>query len=79
MQASSVRDLAHDLVPRGNETFSGVDLDQKGSTKNLTVNRRYLDPNRVTYEVCYFWHFFVQASYISSLSLVPYELQGLRV
>ena len=20
--------------------------------KNLTVNRRYLDPNRVTYEVC---------------------------
>ncbi|KAH9976377.1 Metallo-dependent phosphatase-like protein [Lactifluus volemus] len=30
--------------------FLSVDLDQKGSTKNLTVNRRYLDPNRVTYE-----------------------------
>ncbi|KAI0253692.1 Metallo-dependent phosphatase-like protein [Lactifluus subvellereus] len=28
----------------------GADLDHKGSTKNLTVNRRYLDPNRVTYE-----------------------------
>ncbi|KAH8981512.1 Metallo-dependent phosphatase-like protein, partial [Lactarius hatsudake] len=28
----------------------GVDLDHRGSTRNLTVNRRYLDPNRVTYE-----------------------------
>ena len=27
-------------------------LDHPGSTKNLTINRRYLDPNRVTYEVC---------------------------
>ncbi|KAI1791129.1 Metallo-dependent phosphatase-like protein [Ganoderma leucocontextum] len=25
-------------------------LDQKGSTNNITFNRRYLDPNRVTYE-----------------------------
>ncbi|RDX45298.1 hypothetical protein OH76DRAFT_1358128 [Lentinus brumalis] len=25
-------------------------FDQKGSTKNLTFSRRYLDPNRVTYE-----------------------------
>jgi hypothetical protein len=32
----------------------GVDLDEPGCTKNLTVNRRYLDPNRVTYEVCFF-------------------------
>jgi hypothetical protein len=31
--------------------LSGVDLDHKGSTQNLTMNRRYLDPNRVTYEV----------------------------
>ncbi|KAH9042283.1 5'-nucleotidase, partial [Lactarius hengduanensis] len=30
--------------------FSGVDLDHRGSKRNLTVNRRYLDPNRVTYE-----------------------------
>ncbi|KAH9981544.1 Metallo-dependent phosphatase-like protein [Russula compacta] len=30
--------------------FLSVDLDPRGSTKNLTVNRRYLDPNRVTYE-----------------------------
>ncbi|KAH9959081.1 Metallo-dependent phosphatase-like protein [Russula dissimulans] len=28
----------------------GVDLDKRGSTENLTVNRRYLDPNRMTYE-----------------------------
>ncbi|KAH8985623.1 5'-nucleotidase [Lactarius hatsudake] len=28
----------------------GVDLDHRGSKRNLTVNRRYLDPNRVTYE-----------------------------
>ncbi|KAH9174377.1 Metallo-dependent phosphatase-like protein [Lactarius sanguifluus] len=28
----------------------GVDLDDRGSNRNLTVNRRYLDPNRVTYE-----------------------------
>ncbi|KAH9042965.1 Metallo-dependent phosphatase-like protein [Lactarius deliciosus] len=30
--------------------FLSVDLDHRGSTRNLTVNRRYLDPNRVTYE-----------------------------
>jgi len=30
--------------------FMSVDLDHRGSTKNLTINRRYLDPNRVTYE-----------------------------
>ncbi|KAH9023270.1 Metallo-dependent phosphatase-like protein [Lactarius hengduanensis] len=30
--------------------FSGVDLDHRDSKRNLTVNRRYLDPNRVTYE-----------------------------
>ena len=30
----------------------GMDLDPRGSTKDLIVNRRYLDPNRVTYEVC---------------------------
>ena len=28
-----------------------MDLDHRGSDKNLTLNRRYLDPNRVTYEV----------------------------
>ena len=28
-----------------------MDLDKKGSTGNLTFSRRYLDPNRVTYEV----------------------------
>lgn len=26
-------------------------LDRKGSTKNVTFSRRYLDPNRVTYQV----------------------------
>jgi hypothetical protein len=26
-------------------------LDKKGSTENITFTRRYLDPNRVTYEV----------------------------
>jgi 2',3'-cyclic-nucleotide 2'-phosphodiesterase (5'-nucleotidase family) len=30
--------------------FLSVDFDRKGSTQNLTMNRRYLDPNRVTYE-----------------------------
>jgi hypothetical protein len=30
--------------------FMSVNLDHQGSTKNLTINRRYLDPNRVTYE-----------------------------
>ncbi|KAI0264244.1 Metallo-dependent phosphatase-like protein [Gloeopeniophorella convolvens] len=30
--------------------FLSVDLDHRGSNKNLTINRRYLDPNRVTYE-----------------------------
>lgn len=29
-----------------------MELDKKGSTGNLTFSRRYLDPNRVTYE----WH-----------------------
>jgi hypothetical protein len=29
-----------------------MNLDHRGSKKNLTINRRYLDPNRVTYEVC---------------------------
>jgi hypothetical protein len=32
-------------------SLPGVDLDHRGSTQNLTMNRRYLDPNRVTYEV----------------------------
>jgi hypothetical protein len=33
-----------------------MDLDHRGSTQNLTINRRYLDPNRITYEVRkYFW------------------------
>ncbi len=31
--------------------LTGANLDQKGSTKNITFSRRYLDPNRVTYEV----------------------------
>ncbi|KAH8994624.1 Metallo-dependent phosphatase-like protein [Lactarius akahatsu] len=30
--------------------FLSVDLDHRGSKRNLTVNRRYLDPHRVTYE-----------------------------
>ncbi|KAI9445631.1 Metallo-dependent phosphatase-like protein [Lactarius psammicola] len=30
--------------------FLSVNLDRRGSTGNLTMNRRYLDPNRVTYE-----------------------------
>ncbi|KAH9012112.1 Metallo-dependent phosphatase-like protein [Lactarius hengduanensis] len=30
--------------------FLSVDLDHRDSKRNLTVNRRYLDPNRVTYE-----------------------------
>ncbi|THH29550.1 hypothetical protein EUX98_g4639 [Antrodiella citrinella] len=30
--------------------FLSAKLDQKGSKKNLTFSRRYLDPNRVTYE-----------------------------
>ncbi|PIL33613.1 hypothetical protein GSI_04236 [Ganoderma sinense ZZ0214-1] len=30
--------------------FLSAKLDQKGSTNNITFNRRYLDPNRVTYE-----------------------------
>ncbi|KAH8983104.1 hypothetical protein EDB92DRAFT_1819611 [Lactarius akahatsu] len=41
------------LLPRSGwymETL-GEDLDHRGSKRNLTVNRRYLDPNRVTYEV----------------------------
>ena len=29
----------------------GVDLDTSGYQSNLTFSRRYLDPNRVTYEV----------------------------
>lgn len=32
--------------------WMSVDLDHKGSNKNLTFSRRYLDPNRVSYE----WH-----------------------
>ena len=32
----------------------GANLDQ-GSNKNLTVTRRYLDPNRVSYEVIFFF------------------------
>lgn len=31
-----------------------ANLDHKGSKKNITFSRRYLDPNRVTYEVCLF-------------------------
>ena len=31
----------------------GANLDQ-GSNKNITFTRRYLDPNRVTYEVTFF-------------------------
>jgi hypothetical protein len=31
----------------------GAKLDQKGSTGNITFSRRYLDPNRVTYEASY--------------------------
>ncbi|TFK84753.1 hypothetical protein K466DRAFT_601739 [Polyporus arcularius HHB13444] len=30
--------------------WMSANLDKKGSTKNLTFSRRYLDPNRVTYE-----------------------------
>ncbi|TBU27897.1 Metallo-dependent phosphatase-like protein [Dichomitus squalens] len=30
--------------------WMSVDLDHKGSNKNLTFTRRYLDPNRVSYE-----------------------------
>jgi hypothetical protein len=41
--------------------FPGVDLDHRGSKQNLTMNRRYLDPNRVTYEI---WN-------ISALALFP--------
>ncbi|KAJ3528444.1 hypothetical protein NM688_g8000 [Phlebia brevispora] len=32
--------------------WMSVDLDEKDSTKNLTFSRRYLDPNRVSFE----WH-----------------------
>lgn len=31
-------------------------LDKKGSTKDIAFTRRYLDPNRVTYEVCLLSH-----------------------
>ena len=31
--------------------YIGVNLDQENNDKNLTFTRRYLDPNRVTYEV----------------------------
>ena len=34
--------------------LAGVNLDHKGSDKNLTFTRRYLDPNRVTYEVSFY-------------------------
>ncbi|KAM5534183.1 hypothetical protein V8D89_008982 [Ganoderma adspersum] len=30
--------------------WMSANLDEKSSTKNITFNRRYLDPNRVTYE-----------------------------
>lgn len=49
--------LAQVLAPRSSDRFSGVDLDHNGSTKNLTVNQRYLDPNRVTYEVFHSYYF----------------------
>lgn len=32
----------------------GVDLDEANDKQNLTFSRRYLDPNRVTYEVSLF-------------------------
>lgn len=32
--------------------WMSADLDHKNSKKNITFSRRYLDPNRVTYEVC---------------------------
>ena len=32
----------------------GVNLDQGSSNKNLMFTRRYLDPNRVSYEVTFF-------------------------
>lgn len=39
---------------QADSVYPGADLDfKKGSKKNITFNRRYLDPNRVTYEVRY--------------------------
>jgi hypothetical protein len=45
--------LSKPLVPftRALLTNPGAKLDEKGSTGNIQFNRRYLDPNRVTYEV----------------------------
>ena len=34
--------------------YIGANLDQGGSDRNLTFTRRYLDPNRITYEVSFF-------------------------
>ncbi len=34
---------------------AGVNLDASYSNKNLLFSRRYLDPNRVTYEVQTLW------------------------
>ena len=34
--------------------YIGANLDQGSSNKNLTFTRRYLDPNRVTYEASFF-------------------------
>ena len=38
-------------ICRDTDYLPGMDFDRKGSDKNLTFTRRYLDPNRVTYEV----------------------------
>ncbi len=43
-----MREAVSDLL---NLMFPGAKLDHKGSKKNITFSRRYLDPNRVTYEV----------------------------
>jgi len=39
-------DVATDMVSLA------AKLDDKRSNKNITFSRRYLDPNRITYEVC---------------------------
>jgi len=42
------------IHPRFLKSYIGANLDDKGRNKNLTFSRRYLDPNRVTYEVAFF-------------------------
>lgn len=41
------------IHPRFLIYYIGTNLDQGSSDKNLTISRRYLDPNRATYEVIF--------------------------